>query len=80
MSHTLAAEAELALAMALRRGSTVAREILDMMESDGWVLMHVPTLDQAVGAIHHQPWHPDVRSRESHDAEAVLEWILHQCT
>ncbi len=69
------AAAALAQALLLRRDDTYVVVVIAMLAAAGYVLVHLPTTEEAEMAICHQQWHAERRHREWFDAQAVLDLI-----
>lgn len=67
------AAAALAQALLLRRGDTYVDDVLIYLAAAGYVVVHLPTVEEAADAICHQRFDPSGRHRE--DAQAVLDLI-----
>jgi len=65
----------LAQALMLRPGDSYAVVVLADLAAAGYVVVHLPTVEQAADAIAHKPWRPERRHREDDDAAAVLNLI-----
>jgi hypothetical protein len=65
----------LAQALLLRRGDTYVDDVLIFLAAAGFVVVHLPTTEEAEMAILHQQWHAERRHREWFDAQAVLDLI-----
>ncbi len=65
----------LARALTLRPGDSYAIVVLADLAAAGYVLVHLPTTEEAEMAILHQNWHAERRHREWFDAQAVLDLI-----
>lgn len=72
------AAAALGQAMLLRSGDRYAADLLHDLAVDGWLLVNIPTVEQAAEAIRRQHWDCEVRQREVRDAEAVLALVVAQ--
>lgn len=71
----------LAQALMLRPGDSYAIVVLADLAAAGYVVVHLPTVEQAADAICHQRFDPSGRHREDRDAAAVLDLIrnVHPC-
>jgi len=65
----------LAQALMLRPGDSYAAVVLADLAAAGYVVVHLPTVEQAADAICHQRFDPSGRHREDRDAAAVLDLI-----
>lgn len=65
----------LAQALMLRPGDSYAIVVIADLAAAGYVVVHLPTTEEAEMAVLHQNWHAERRHREWFDAQAVLDLI-----